>query len=483
MLSDQLSQMDVVFLGVESPRTPMHTGGVVIFEGNVPFHQIYETVESRLHLVPRFTQKLATVPFGLGRPFWVDDPSFDLSFHLRHAALPDPGSDEQLCDFASRLIARQLDRSKPLWEIYVIEGLEDGRSAIVAKTHHAMVDGLSSMDLATVLFDFSPEIQEAPEGTFTRSTSSPSKLGLIQAAVERQLSEVGDMSQLIRTATSAPGRVFEAVTRSAGPVAKAFTSVAKRAPSSPLNVGPGMHRRYAIVRSTLQTFKDVKDAAGATVNDVLLSVCADALGRLLRFRGERTEGVTLKALVPVSVRTAEQKGGLGNEITAIFPELPIGKMEPLDRLDLIHSQLDGIKESEEAVGAEKLVSATRWAPPTLHTMAARLGARARIMNVTISNVPGPQMPLYSCGVKMLEPYAVIPLAESQSLSIGVTSYNGGIFFGLNADRDSHPDLQQLAAYIDESIVDLSKAAAEVTSEDITTAETEVAVGSVAGSSS
>ena len=483
MLSDQLSQMDVVFLGVESARTPMHTAGVVIFEGKIPFSQVYETVESRLHLVPRFTQKLAMVPFGLGRPFWADDPQFDLSYHLRHAALPSPGSDEQLCDFAARLISRQLDRSKPLWEVYVIEGLEDGRSAIVAKTHHAMVDGLSSMDLATVLFDFSREPPKAPKGEVRKTSSFPSSFDRVQAAIEKQVSEINDVSKLVRTAVSAPGKIIEAVTGNAGSVVKAFASVAKRAPSSPLNVGPGLHRRFAVVRSTLQTFKDIKNAAGATVNDVVLSVCADSLGKLMRFRGERTEGVTLKALVPVSVRTEDQRGGLGNEITAIFPELPIGKMGALDRLGLIHEQLDGIKDSEQAVGAERLVNATRWAPPTLHMMAARLGARARIMNVTISNVPGPQMPLYSCGVKMLEPYAVIPLAESQSLSIGVTSYNEGIFFGLNADRDSHPDLAQLASYIDESIRDLAKAAAEATSEAITTAETEIAVGSVSGSAS
>lgn len=215
----------------------------------------------------------------------------------------------------------------------------------------------------------------------------------------------------------------------------------------------------------------------ATVNDVILTVCADALGKLFRSRGERTEGRALRAMVPVSVRGESREAATGNEVTAVFPELPIGTMRSTDRLKLVHDQLAGIKDSKQALGADRIVNLSRWAPPTLHAMAARAGAGARMMNVVISNVQGPQAPLYTCGVKMLEPYAVIPLAESQSLSIGVTSYNGGIFFGLNADRDAHPDLEQLARYIDESIRELTKAASELTSEDITNAETQYAVGS------
>lgn len=453
----------------------MHTAGVVVFEGAPPFETVYKTIESRLHLVPRFTQRIVEVPFNLGPPFWVDDPNFDLSFHLRHAALPRPGTDEQLCDYAARLIARQLDRTRPLWEIYVIEGLEEGRSAIVAKTHHAMVDGLSSMDLATVLFDFTQKPQEAPPGQVVRPSRLPSRAELIAEALKRQAGSLGDLGTAVRSVASAPGRVFAGGTL--GAVTSFVGSIIKPAPPSPLNVKPGLSRRYAIVRSTLQTFKDIKNVAGATVNDVILTVCADALGKLFRSRGEPTEGRRLRAMVPVSVRGESQSAVTGNEVAAVFPELPIGTMRSTDRLKLVHDQLADIKDSKAALGADLIVNLTRWAPPTLHAMAARAGAGARMMNVVISNVPGPQVPLYTCGVKMLEPYAVIPLAESQSLSIGVTSYNGGIFFGLNADRDAHPDLEQLARYIDESIRELEKAASELTSEEITSAETQYAVGS------
>lgn len=478
MLGDQISHLDQLFLSIESPSTPMHTAGVVIFDGKLDFQRVFETIDSRLHLVPRFTQRLVEVPFGVGRPFWSGDPGFDLSYHLRHAALPAPGADEQLCDYAARLISRPLDRSKPLWEIYVIEGLLDDRSAMVTKTHHAMIDGLSTMDLATVLLDFGPEPEVTKKVKVDRPDRLPGAPELLSEAVLRQAKELTDLPSAVQMALSGPRRLAQKATGVAGALTDAAVSALKPAQSSPLNVGPGLNRRFAIVRSTLQTFKDIKDAAGATVNDVLLCVCADALGRLLRSRGEPTEARSLKTLVPVSVRGPG--AGLGNEITGVFPDLPIGKMAPLDRLDAVRRQMDGIKESKKAAGADLLVNFTRWAPPTLHTMAARLGSRARIMNLVISNVPGPQMPLYSCGVKMLEPYAVIPLSKGQSLAIGVTSYDGGIFFGLNASREAHPDLQQLARYLDESIADMGKAAAEGSGAKITTAETRTAVGRPVG---
>ncbi|HVE75494.1 MAG TPA: wax ester/triacylglycerol synthase family O-acyltransferase [Actinomycetota bacterium] len=477
MVGEQLSPLDALFLNIERPNTPMHTAGVVIFDGSSEFQKVYENIESRLPLVPRFFQRLAFVPLGLGQPFWVDDPSFDLSYHLRHAALPAPGTDEQLCDFAARVISRQLDRSKPLWEIYVIEGLTEGRSAIITKTHHAMVDGLSSMDLATVLLDFerepaahsSPPEKPAPEPL-------PSPSSLLARAVSKQVKEVASLGGALRTAASAPAKVAGTVRQTAGAVARTAGSLVKPAADSPLNVETGLHRRFAMVRSTLQTFKDIKNVAGSTVNDVILAVCADALGRLLRNRGERTEGMSIRVMVPVSVRDETQKMALGNEVASLFPDLPIGKMAPLDRLAVIHDKLAGLKESGQALGADAIVNATRWAPPTLHALAARLGTRARLMNTVISNVPGPQVPLYSCGQMMLEPYAVIPLSRGQSLAIGVTSYNDGIFFGMNADRDAHPDLSVLAGYIDEAIGDLEQAASKRPAAEVTHAQTEIAVG-------
>lgn len=475
MENQQLSPLDTMFLNIERPNTPMHTAGVIIFEGAAPFQKVYETIEARLPLVPRFLQRIVHVPFGLGYPFWADDPNFDLSYHLRHSALPAPGTDEQLCDYASRLISRPLDRSKPLWEIYCIDGLSGGRSAIVSKTHHAMVDGLSSMDLATVLLDFEAEPAEAPKKLRPKVKPLPSNNELILTSIRRQLGQFRGAAGTARGAVAAPLRMIEAAREGAGALFTTATSMIKPAPLSPLNVGPGLHRRYALVRSTLQTFKDIKNAADATVNDVILAVCADALGKLFRSRGEPSEARSLRVMVPVSVRDTSKTMALGNEVAAIFPDLPIGKMKPFDRLTLISSQMSDIKDSNQAVGADLLVNITRWAPPTLHAMASRVGTRARLMNTVISNVPGPQLPLYSCGQKMLEPYAVIPLSQGQSLSIGVTSYNGGIFFGLNADRDAHPDLKKLARFIGESIQELEEAAAEH-SPEVTHALTEVAVG-------
>lgn len=476
MLDSQLSPIDSLFLHIERPNTPMHIAGVCTFEGSSSFQDVYEMIESRLHLVPRFTQRILQVPLGLGLPFWADDPDFDLSYHLRHAALPTPGTNDQLCEFAARILSRPLDRAKPLWEFYVIDGLEDGRSAIISKTHHAMIDGLASMDLATVLLDFSPEMQVVTPPKRKKVQKLPSQAELIQASLALQARDLMDVGKAVRVAASAPRKLFEGAKESAEAVATTAVSLVRPAKPSVLNTGPGLHRRYAMVSSTLQTFKDIKNASGATVNDVILSVCADALGKLFRRRGERTEGRSLRVMVPVSVRTEAEKSALGNEVTSMFPDLPIGKMKSLDRLKVVSSQMREIKESGQAVGAELLVNLTRWAPPNLHAAAARLGARARLMNTVISNVPGPQLPLYSCGQQMLEPYAVIPLSRGQTLAIGVTSYNGGIFFGLNADRDAHPDLQRLAAFIDESITELEKAVSE-SDPQVTHADTVFSVGS------
>ncbi|MCA1838872.1 MAG: wax ester/triacylglycerol synthase family O-acyltransferase [Actinobacteria bacterium] len=477
MVGQQLSPLDNLFLNLERPHTPMHTAGVVVFEGTAPFAKVFETIAARLHLVPRFMQRIAEVPYGLGYPFWVDDPGFDLSYHLRHSALPSPGNDEQLCDYAARLISRPLDRSRPLWELYVIDGLKGGRSAIVSKTHHAMVDGLSSMDLATVLLDFEPDPPAMTSGKTRNAEPFPSTITLVQAGLSKQLDQLVQTVSGLKLAVTSPKAMLEGVGSTASKLASSAASLLKPARSSPLNTGPGLHRRYAIVRSTLQTFKDIKNAApGVTVNDVILAVCSDALGRLFRDRGEATEAKNLRVMVPVSVRDESQKMALGNEVAAVFPDLPIGKMPAFDRLKLIHEEMAEIKDSGQAVGADLLVNITRWAPPTLHAMAARLGTRARLMNTVISNVPGPQIPLYSCGQKMLEPYAVIPLSQGQSLAIGVTSYNGGIFFGMNADRDAHPDLKTLASHIAHAISELEKAALD-RSAKVTHAQTSTAVGS------
>jgi diacylglycerol O-acyltransferase len=476
MTDEQLSHLDIVFLEAETPATPMHTGGVVIFEEQLDFDKVAETIQSRLHLVPRFTQRIVDVPLRLGRPFWVEDPEFDLSFHLRHAALPSPGSDEQLCDYAARLISRPLDRSKPLWELSLVDGLEGNQSALVLKTHHAMVDGISSMDVATALFDFDPNQANPGQPQKHPRRPIPSRQSLMTKALASQARTWLDLGNAVRTAATAPRRVLKTGAQAAGVVASAALSILKPAAPSSLNIRPGLHRRYAFVRSTLQTFKDIKNVAGATVNDVVLTVCADALGKLFRSRGEVTEGRSLKVMVPVSVRGEEGRMALGNDIVAVFPDLPIGKMPPFDRLKLIHEQMADVKESQKALAADYLVNATRWSPATLHALAARVATRARMMNLVITNVPGPQQPLYLAGVKMLEPYAVIPLAASQSLAIGITSYNGGIFFGLSADRDSNPDLRQTARYLDESIKELEKAAAEVSAIEVTPAETDFAVG-------
>jgi diacylglycerol O-acyltransferase / wax synthase len=459
---DRLTGLDSSFLHLEDDATHMHVGGCMVFGGRPPaYAELVDQILSRLHLVPRYRQRLAFVPLHQGRPVWVDDPHFNVAFHVRHTALPSPGGEDQLKRLCGRIFSQALDRSRPLWEIWLVEGLADERFALLSKTHHALVDGISGVDIATVLFDTSPDpAPVAPPDREWIPRPPPSGAQLLAEALLERATVPTEIVRGVRATLRGPRHVAARLGRALGGVGALARLATATAPDSPLNVRIGPHRRFTWVCGDLAQFKAVKNALGATVNDVVLAVVAGALGRYLRVHGEATEDTILRAMVPVSVRAVVERGALGNRVAAMWVPLPIGLADPVQRLLTIFREMDGIKDSGQAVGAQVLTELTGFAPPTIMAQAARLQARQRLFNLVVTNVPGPQMPLYLLGRQLDAMFPMVPLAANQALGVAIMSYHGQLNFGLNADYDALPHLEALADELRAAIDELVVAAGE-----------------------
>jgi diacylglycerol O-acyltransferase len=453
-MTDRLSPLDASFLFMEEPTTAMHVGGLMTFDAAPGFDpdRFIALIGERLAAVPRYRQKIREVPARLGLPLWVDDPAFELDFHVRRSALPAPGSDEQLRELVGRLQSRQLDRSRPLWEIYLIEGLDRNRFAIVTKTHHAMVDGLSSIDIGAVLLDVTPTPRESPPDDW-HPAPEPSDLVLAADAVREQLLRPG---MALGNAQRAASDV-RSLMRTGGAMLAAARSASRPAPANPLNAPIGRQRRFGTSAGALDDYKAIRKEHGGTVNDVILAVVTGGLRRWMTTRGEPVlTATTVRALVPVSVRARGTGGTVGNQISALFVDLPVGEADPVARLKVVSAVMAGHKGSGQALGAGALIGLVGLATPTVHSMGARLTSSmsSRMFNVIVTNVPGPQFPLYAMGARMRDIYPVVPLAKGQAVSIGISSYDGGVFYGLNADRDAMGDVDVLAGAIGESLDEL-----------------------------
>jgi WS/DGAT/MGAT family acyltransferase len=468
-MPDRLTTLDVSYLYLEQETTPMHVGAVAILEpaenGHVDLEALQRMVAERMPLVPRYRQKLRMMPARLGNPIWIDDPDFDISYHVRRTALPYPGTYEQLRALVGRLVARPLDRSRPLWEMYLVEGLEGGRAAVINKTHHAMVDGVAAVEIGSVLLDLTPEPRPAPPDDWDPAPE-PSSLALVAGLVDDwvhgpvnavEAARAG-VASLVAEGAGDVARVGGWVKDTVGGVLAAAGTQLRPAPSSPLNVNIGTQRRFGMVSTDLDDYKRVRKAHGGTVNDVVLAVVAGALRSWLMTRGEPVlQSTTQRAMIPVSVRSegpnAEQ---LGNKISALFVDLPIGEPDPVIRLHRLSYETRAHKESGESVAADAIVAMAGFAPPTLHAMGARISSQLsrRLFNVVVTNVPGPQFPLFSAGSRMRSVFPVVPLARGQALTIGLTSYCGGVYYGLNADFDAMPDVDVLAHCIEEAVDEL-----------------------------
>jgi diacylglycerol O-acyltransferase len=460
---DRLSALDVSFLTNESSSSHMHVGGVLIFEGPPPsYEDLAEHVSSRLHLVPRFRQKLAYPPVPTGRPFWADDPAFNLEYHVRHSALPAPGSEEQLRRMAARIFSQQLDRTKPLWELWLVQGLTRKRFALITKTHHALVDGVSGVDIATVLFDVKPVPEPAEPDRGWIPDPEPSSAQLLAKDVEGLIRTPLRIARRLEAAIEHPQAALHQAGEAVEAIGEIGWSFANPAPKVPLNVEIGSHRRYAWVRSDLAQFKRIKDAFGGTVNDVVLAVVAGGLRRWLHHRGVRTQGLQLRAQVPVSIRAEDERGQLGNRIAVVRGPIPVYIEDPVRRLAIVREAMEGIKQSKQALGAEVISRFNDFAPPTLLAQSARINFSTRLFNLVVTNVPGPQMPLYVLGRELEDCFPVGFLPPNQALFIAIMSYNGGIDFGLLADYDSMDDVDVVAEGIEGSIAELAEVASEAT---------------------
>jgi diacylglycerol O-acyltransferase / wax synthase len=461
-MPDRLTALDAQFLYMERPTAHMHVGGVSVLDpstkpdGPLLFDDLKSLVLRRLHLVPRFRQKVVFLPMNVGRPMWTDDTRFDIDFHMRRASLPSPGGHKELADFVQRVHSRPLDRTKPLWEIYFIEGLEGGLIAIYSKTHHAMIDGVSGLDIASVLFDFTPAPREVEPEEWTPE-KEPSTAELMRKwVVDSVTHPIEAMAHQASGAVQTPMSLVSRVRTAVGSVQQMLGS--GMAPASPFNVPIGPNRRFSFTDVPVDDAKAVKNALGGTVNDVILTGVAGMLRRVLIARGEPTTNLSMRAMVPVSTRDESQKMALGNRVSMFFIDLPVGDMEPAERLHRITAETRNFKESGQAIGAASIMGLTRWAPPTLHALAARLVVRQRFANLVVTNVPGPQVPLYLLGARLEGMYPLMNLTETMALMVAITSLSGNMGFGFTGDWDAVPDIDDLPDHLQASMSELKKAA-------------------------
>jgi diacylglycerol O-acyltransferase / wax synthase len=472
---ERLSAQDSMFLHVEKPQQPQHVGSLGILDGG-PLHDdegrfdlaaVREVIAERLHLVPRFRRRLMMVLLDQGRPVWVDDENFDIAYHVRLTALPKPGNEEQLLALFSRLQSHLLDRRRPLWELWFVEGLEGGRVAVIQKTHHCLVDGISGVDVATVLFDLSSEVTRYDTEPW-RPSPPPAPLQLmIESMVERAV-EPAEILRSVRAALRVPRQIVAG----AKDVAQAVTMNVAAAPKTPWNVPISPHRRWRPVRVPIATAKAIKDAASAdarlggrvSLNDVVLAAVGSGLRSFLLERDEPVVGLTLRAMVPVTMRAeaertaaaVEGSAALGNRVSMMNATLPVESDDPIERLRGAVDGMRALKDSGAAVGADRLLQMSSYVPPTVFAMASRLLIRAQSINLTITNVPGPQFPLYCLGAEVEEAFPYVGIVDGQALTVAVLSYNGQLGFGITGDRDVLPDLHVLGDGIRDAFDDLAR---------------------------
>lgn len=460
----RLSATDASFLVQERQGSHMHIGGLMIFEGPMPNIDVLKAhINSRLHLVPRYRQRLVWAPLEAGRPFWADDPEFNLSYHVRESALPAPGNDEQLELMAARIFSQRLDRQKPLWEMWLVDGLAGNRFAMILKTHHSVIDGIAGVDVGTVLLGIEPTTDiEDPQPW--RPAPFPTNGELLEIGL-REASQAP--VKALRTAidlVKGQGDAREGLSDFVGGATKAITETIDAAPRTPLNGPITQHRRFKLVRNSLDDFKEIKTLLDTTLNDVVLTVTSDSLGRWLRSRYYPTDGLKLRALVPVSTRPKQKRGQdahAGNELLAMRGYLPVEEMDTLKRLNYIKNSMDGLKKSNQAVAADALTAVQNFAPPTILAQASRLNFSTRLFNLLVTNVPGPQLPLYLLDRPMVDAFPIPFLAENHTLAVAVMSYHGRINFGILADYDAVPDVQVIADGLSDARDDLLDATSQV----------------------
>jgi WS/DGAT/MGAT family acyltransferase len=464
---ERLTALDATFLDVEDHNAHMHVGAVALFDaapllgpdGLVDLDRIGRVIEVGLHRIPRYQQRLASIPL-FGYPVWVDDPHFNLHYHLRHVRLPAPGSERLLKRLAGRIMSQQLDRGKPLWELWVVEGVEGNRIALITKVHHCMVDGVGSVELTNVLMRATPEIEaklDHPREWLPRPIPKPAELFLGEVA--RRGAEPLAALDAVTRALSSPRRAVADVRDAVLGIAEALGAGLRQASPTPLNPDIGPHRRFDWLTTDLATIQAIRSQLGGTVNDVVLAIVAGALGRFLHARGLRPEELDFRAMIPVNVRQDHEREHMGNRITMMVAQLPLGERDPRRRLQRVCEATRALKHSHQGLGVKTLEDISDWTLASLFFAFAKLASLTRPYNIVVTNVPGPAFPAYFLGAQMRAVYPLVPLYRNQGLGIALFSYDGGLHWGFNADWDALPDLHDVVEAAQDEVERLRSAAA------------------------
>jgi WS/DGAT/MGAT family acyltransferase len=462
---ERLSALDASFLGIEDESTHMHVGAIMVFEaaalqhedGGLDIERIRALVASRLHCVPRYRQRLAYVPLE-SHPVWVDDRDFNLQYHVRHTSLPRPGDERLLKRLAGRIMSQKLDPGKPLWEMWFVEGLDGPRFALITKTHHCMIDGISAVDVLAALLRTTPDtsIEKAPAW---QPRHTPSRADLLAGAIGRRITAPFALAGKAREALRDPRAAATSTANAVGALGETLAAGLRPADPTPLNpehIGP--HRRFDTTRMDRALVDEIRGSLGGTINDVALAVVAGGLRRFLLRRGVRVSSLDFRVMLPVSVRSREERGKLGNRVAMLIASLPVNEPDPRDRLQRVVENTSRLKRSRQVHGAELLEEIGDWTADGLVTRTVRLAARIRSFNLVVTNVPGPRQPFYLLGARLLEPYPVVPLYSNQALGVALISYDQGLYWGLNADWDQLPDLHDLLADLEAAFEELCSAA-------------------------
>jgi diacylglycerol O-acyltransferase / wax synthase len=464
---ERLTALDAMFLELESASVHMHVGSVGLFDakplrtrhGGIDFERIKAMSGASLAMYPRFRQKLATIPL-FGRPAWVDDTRFNLDYHLRHTSLPVPGDVRRLKRLAGRIMSQKLDRSRPLWEMWFVDGVEEDRFAVITKVHHCMIDGMSGVDLMASMMrlDDDPAVADAKPWV-PRPPSTPAEM--LRAELMRRASLPVAMLRGAGAALARPRQVLGSLGESAAGIVEAIGTGLAPASTTPLNPDIGPHRRFDWARFDLADVKAIKKRLGGTINDVVLACVTGAVRSFLHQRGIHVRDLDFRSMLPVSIRTGAERGTLGNRVSFLVARLPLAEKDPRRRLERVVAATQEIKGSRQVVGAEALEEISDWTHGGLFVQYARLAARTLAYNLVVTNVPGPQFPVYLLGARMLETYPLVPLFENQALGIALFSYDGGLFWGFNSDWDAMPDLHDFVRDVEDEFALLRKAAAPI----------------------
>jgi diacylglycerol O-acyltransferase len=453
---DRLSPLDSLFLHVEDGVTHMHIASCAIFERPPPpYEEFVDLVAAKLHLLPRYRQKVRFVPGQVGRPVWVDDPHFNLAYHVRHSALPPPGGEAELNNLMARLMAVELDRHRPLWEVWMIEGLTGGRWALISKVHHCMVDGISGTDLMVQLLDATPKPGRRPPAPAWSPAPEPTGAALVIDAAVDLLRTPAEQARAARALLRGPRSAVEG----------ALSLGRELRPAADLSIegSIGPHRRWAVARSSLKDVKAIRSALGGTVNDVVLAVITGAFRDLLVERGDPVDDAVLRSLVPVSVRAADDRTP-NNQVAAMIAELPVGIADPVDRLVAIREQMAALKASHQAEASGAINVLAGFTPPMLYALGLRSATVAlrrlpqRSVNTVTTNVPGPPSALYALGREMVEYLPFVPLSQGVRIGVAILSYNGQLAFGVTGDYDTVPEVGWFCRRIEAGIAELGERA-------------------------